>query len=325
MANGHRGRGTVLVGRKLRTWSLLVVVNLLWAAQYPAYRVVADRVSVAALNFWTFVIATVVLLPALLRARRAPRPPGLAPPSTPSVDVLRFVWLSLLGLIPPSVVMAWGIEHSSASNAAILSLTVPVLMMLMGILMLHERPGRYVLLSLTLALLGTALISWDDIIAGNFTGPTLLGNIAVFLSGAGAAFYNAYCKKLLNQHRPVEVLVFGYLAAVLMCAAISLAVDKSPFFRVAQWPLSAWVGIAILGALVWGMAMLLWMWLLEQLELGQISVAVYMLPVFGLILSALTLGERIGTMQYIGGAIVLGSAYLSTAAPASVAAAEMEA
>jgi drug/metabolite transporter (DMT)-like permease len=57
------------------------------------------------------------------------------------------------------------------------------------------------------------------------------------------------------------------------------------------------------------------MMLMGILMLHGISVAVYMLPVFGLILSALTLGERIGAMQYVGGAIVLASAYLSTAVP----------
>jgi drug/metabolite transporter (DMT)-like permease len=62
--------------------------------------------------------------------------------------------------------------------------------------------------------------------------------------------------------------------------------------------------------------MLLWLWLLNQLELGQISVSVYMLPVFGVLLSAATLGERLGLMQLAGGAIVLLSAYFSSAPPA---------
>ncbi len=54
---------------------------------------------------------------------------------------------------------------------------------------------------------------------------------------------------------------------------------------------SAWLAIAVLGGIVWGAAMLIWMWLLDKLELGQISVSVYMLPVFGVLLSAVTLRE----------------------------------
>lgn len=283
--------------------------------QYPAYRVVADTVSVATLNFWTFVIAVIVLLPALLRDRR--RNPASAPRFR-TKEGLTFLWLAALGIIPPSVVMAWGIEHSSASNASILSLTIPVLMMLMGMLMLKERPGRFLLMSLGLAMLGTALISWDDIAAGNFSGRTLTGNIAVFLSGAGAAFYNAYCKKLLERYSGVQVLVYGYIAAIILCAVISIW-DPVPFYAVGGWSVSAWIAVIILGAIVWGAAMLLWMWLLNQLELGQISVSVYMLPVFGVLLSAATLGEQVGAMQLVGGSIVLLSAYFSSAPPAEAA------
>jgi drug/metabolite transporter (DMT)-like permease len=309
----------MLIGRRLKTWGFLAVVNIFWATQYPAYRVVGETVSVAALNFWTFVISVLVLLPALIRDRR--RRTALAKPA-PGASALSFIWLAGLGIIPPSVILAWGIQHSSASNASILSLTIPVLMVLMGMLMLDERPGRYVLVSLALAVAGTALISWDDVVAGNFSGRMLVGNVAVFMSGAGAAFYNAYCKKLLARHSPVEILVYGYISAIVLCAIISLAVDPIPFYQVGTWSVSAWLAVLVLGAVVWGGAMLLWLWLLNQLELGQISVSVYMLPVFGVLLSAATLGERLGLMQLAGGAIVLLSAYFSSAPPADATAAE---
>jgi drug/metabolite transporter (DMT)-like permease len=303
----------MLIGHRFRTWGLLAVVNIFWAAQYPAYRVVAATVSVATLNFWTFVIAVLVLLPALIVDRR--RRLGARKPITLAFG-MSFLGLAALGLIPPSVILAWGIDHSSASNASILSLTIPVLMVLIGMVMLKERPGRFVLVSLALALFGTALTSWDDIAAGNFSGRMLVGNVAVFLSGTGAAFYNAYCKKLLGRYSAVEILVYGDVAAIILCASISLAFDPVPFYQIAHWSLSAWLAVAVLGTIVWGAAMLIWLWLLNQLELGQISVSVYMLPVFGVLLSTVTLGEHLGPMQIAGGGIVLLSAYISSAPPA---------
>lgn len=313
MVGEQRSEGLGTGKKRLKTWCLLVLVNLFWAAQFPAYRVVSDAVSVSALNFWTFVLAIAVLLPKLLRERRL-RPAPMRR-SHWLITSAQFAWLALLGVIPPSVIMAWGIEHSSAANASILQLTIPVLMVLMGVWMLKERPGRYLFLGLGLALLCTALISWNDVAAGHFTGSTFLGNIAVFFAGAGAAFYNAYCKRLLDRHSPVEVLVYGYVAAIVLCAAISLSIDPIPFYQIAGWPLSSWIGIAVLGAVVWGGAMLLWMWLLNQLELVQVSASVYMLSVFGVILSAVTLGDHIGSLQIIAGTVVLASAYLSAAPP----------
>ena len=304
----------MIAGRRLKTWALLALVNVFWAAQYPAYRIVGESMGAATLNFWTFVVAAIVLLPALILDRKRSRNRAELVGSRASAAV-SFVWLALLGIVPPSVVLAWGIAHSSASNASILSLTIPVLMVLMAMLLLKERPGRFLLLSLGLALLGMILISWDDVVSGNFGSGMLIGNVAVFLSGAGAAYYNAYCKILLKRYTALEVLVYGYLAAIAICGAISIAADPVPFYHVTAWTWSAWLAIGVLGAIVWGAAMLIWMWLLDKLELGQISVSVYMLPVFGVLLSALTLGERVGFMQLIGGAIVLLSAYYSSEPP----------
>lgn len=306
----------MIVGQRLKTWGLLALVNVFWAAQYPAYRIVGESMGAATLNFWTFVIAVSVLLPALILDRRRRRKhvdDAVGVSRLPAA--VSFIWLALLGLVPPSVVLAWGISHSSASNASILSLTIPVLMVIMAMLILKERPGRFVLLSLGLALVGMILISWDDVVSGNFGGGMLMGNVAVFLSGAGAAYYNAYCKILLKRYSALEVLVYGYLAAIAICAVISLCVDPVPFYHVTSWSWPAWLAIAVLGAIVWGVAMLIWMWLLDKLQLGQICVSVYMLPVFGVLLSALTLGERVGLMQLIGGVIVLLSAYFSSDPP----------
>ena len=48
-----------------------------------------------------------------------------------------------------------------------------------------------------------------------------------------------------------------------------------------------------LGVLPWGLAMVLWMWVLNRLEVGQVSASIYLLPFFGLGLSVLTVHDRI--------------------------------
>ena len=290
---------------QLRNWALAFVVNFMWAAQYPAYKVASDAMGQGALNFWTFIIATLVLAPFLIAERRRGTARGLRREA-----LWPFLWLSVLGVIPPSVIQSWGIAHSTASNGSILALTIPVMMVGMAVLLLKERPQKFFLISLALALLGTALISWADIASGSFAGKLLLGNLAILFGGAGAAFYNAYGKKLLETHTEMQTLVYGYVVAIVLCAIISLIWDPVPFYHVTSWPLRAWVGVVVLGVMSWGIGMVIWFWLLKQLELTQISVSVYMLPVLGVLLSAITLGERLSLMQIVGGVVVLGSAYL---------------
>src|SRR5215469_1035223 len=275
-----------------RNWCLAFLVNLMWAAQYPAYKVASDAMGIGATNFWTFVIATLCLLPFLIRDGR-----GRSGTKKAGTNWMQLVLLGALGNIPASVILAWGIEHASASNAAILSLTISVMMVWMGVLFLHERPQRLFLVSLILALAGAAVISWGDIAAGSLRHGMLLGTAAILVGALGSAFYNAYGKKVLESHSELEMLVYGYVVTIVLCAPISLMLDPVPFYSVTHWHWRAWVGVLVLGLMSWGLAMAIWLWLLKRLEVAQISVSVYMLPALGVLLSAVTLGERLSLMQ----------------------------
>ena len=58
--------------------------------------------------------------------------------------------------------------------------------------------------------------------------------------------------------------------------------------------------------------MVLWMWVLNRLEVGQISTSIYLLPLFGLILSVVTVHDHITLSQILGGALtVAGTAALT--------------
>jgi drug/metabolite transporter (DMT)-like permease len=61
----------------------------------------------------------------------------------------------------------------------------------------------------------------------------------------------------------------------------------------------------VLGFLSWGFAMVLWMWVLNRLDVGQISVSVYLLPFLGLLVSVVTLHDHLHAVQLIGGLVVL--------------------
>lgn len=289
-------------------FALLALINLLWAAQYPAYKVASRRVAPSTLAAWTFLIAFVLLIPFRLRKRRA---------AFSRTDWRRalgqFATLAVLGLLPPTVLMAWGIERSTASNASILALTIPVLMVLMGIALLGEKLTWLRAASVAGALAGTVLISKSEIAGASFGKSVLAGNLLVLLAGAGSAFYNTYSKRLLNQFTELEILVYGYGFAAAICMVLSSALDKQPFYHLAGYGPGLWLSVLLLGGVSWGIAMVIWLWVLGRLEVTQVSASVYLLPLFGVLLSALTLGERLTAAQAAGGTLVLLAAYLTSA------------
>ena len=83
---------------------------------------------------------------------------------------------------------------------------------------------------------------------------------------------------------PTET-VYGLGANVFDAAAVAAIFEAKPFYRVTGYSGATWIAVAVLGFLSWGVAMILWMWVLNRLEVGQISTSIYLLPLFGLILS----------------------------------------
>ncbi len=289
--------------------AILILVNLLWAVQYPAYKIASASLSAAAMNFWVLTAGVVILLPfavsgwrgggwrAVLSWRRVVGP---------------FLLLGVFGIVPPSVLLAWGIDRSTASNAAILSLTIPVLMTLLGVLLLGERLTVLRCASLGMALAGTLVISWSDLSHDLIRTRLLAGNAVILLAGLGSAFYNTYGKVLMERFREVDVLIGSYTVGAFCCLVISVAFDPVPFYRVTGIGAGVWISVGVLGAFTWGIAMVLWMWVLKRLEASQASVSIYLLSVFGVVLSALTLHERLGVTQIGGGVLVVAATWLTS-------------
>ena len=179
-------------------------------------------------------------------------------------------------------------------------------------LMLREKLSVIRLGSLLLGLIGTLLLSTNDLAQASFAKTLLFGNVVILLGGLGSAFYNTYSKVLLDRHSELEVLIYSYIIAVISCAFISITIERKPFYEVTGYGISTWVSIAVLGLLPWGVAMLLWMWVLKRLEVGQISSSIYLLPLFGLVLSILTVHETVSLREIFGGLLIVGGTMFLT-------------
>lgn len=293
-----KSRGALYLG-------IVASVNLLWAAQYPAYKIASEALPAATLNFWTFVFALGVLVPCRFALRSRIHPQSIERSSLLGTDVLRLVVLGLLGIVPPSVLLAWGIAKSSAANASILALTIPVLMSVLAVVLLHERLTWLRLASLSAGLVGTLLLSSSDLKHFSLDPHMAVGNGVIFLSGLGSAFYNAYGKRLLARFSALDLLVYSEGVACLACLLIALCFARDSLLNAAHYTPRLWVAMAVLGLIPWGLAMVLWLFMLTKLDLSQLSVSVYLLPVFGLALSVLSLNEHIGVAQVFGSVLVL--------------------
>ncbi len=298
--------------RTLVDISLLVLVNAVWGAQFTAYKLVSNDIGPVTVSAWIFLIAAVVLIPFVIheRLRGSAAEAGLETNGSRSLlshrNMAGFLAIGILGLVPASAFMAWGVARSTASNSALINLTVPIITAVMAVAILGERMTAPRWLSLLISLAGVLILSdidWRhlELTSNKF----LLGNVLVLLSCTSSSFYNVCSKDLLRRFSPVEVLTFGYFLAVLVSVPLLFWVEPFSFEALRHYSAPTWIGLLLLGVFVWGLAMILWLFLLKRLDVSQASVSVYLLPFLGVLISAVFLGERITGTMIIGGAVTL--------------------
>jgi drug/metabolite transporter (DMT)-like permease len=294
---------------RLGDWALLLVCNLIWASQFVLAKLVQERMGPVFATFVPMTLATLLLVPILRKERRA-RGAAARPPAA---DVLRFVVIGVLGQVAAQLLVTWGVGIAPASNAALLSLTLPVATAIMAFFILGERmtPVRWA--SFALALLGVAQCSGVDWATLDFARRRFLaGNLLIMGGVCGSAFYNVYGKRLLGRYTPLEVLVFSYYAVVATLLPLAVALEPSGFGAAASFGGKAWLGLLLLAVLQYALSMVLFLNVLSRLDATQAALSNYLIPFFGLIIAWLVLGERLTPPTLTGGALVLASTLLIT-------------
>src|SRR5215831_2015051 len=142
--------------KNLVSFCLLLLVNGMWAAQYAAYKTASSQMGPVTVRAWTFLIATLILLPFLLKERAANDVPARR--RWTRRDWIGFLVIGIFGLVHASAFLAWGTDRSTASNAALIYLTVPILTAILASIILGERMTWVGWLSLAVSLAAVMLL-----------------------------------------------------------------------------------------------------------------------------------------------------------------------
>ncbi|WP_321475528.1 DMT family transporter [uncultured Paludibaculum sp.] len=292
----------------MRNFVLLALVNFLWAIQFPASRVAAQELRPLTLTWFAMLLAAILMLPVAWSERRPAAPPGRWPHRLAQVLVL-----GLSGSLIAQMCLNWGLERAPASNASVINLTVPVLMTVLAALLLGERMSSVRWLAFALSIPGVLLssgIRWNE--TSFVEGRYFLGNMLIFLSCWGSAFYNVYSKRALDWLGPAQLLVATFTVSLIALLPAMLFYEPGPLQRLQSASSAALFGLIIIGALSLALSMFLYFRVLGEVDATQASLSIYFLPVFGVLLSGLALHETVSSALLAGGLLVGIGAWLVT-------------
>lgn len=297
----------------MRYFFLLSLVNLMWAFQFSGAKLATEQLGPITVAFLPMAMATLLLTPLLLFSRAGHAgAAAVERPGTISL-IFQFVLLGALGPVAAQLFLVWGVALAPASNAAVINLTIPALTAVLALILLRERMTRSRWIAFGLAIAGVLIVSdldWGSLQI--FEGEYLLGNLLVFLSCCGSAFNNTYSKKLLRWFGPAEVFVYSALVADLILFGLMLRYEPQFWGKLAGLSGTAWLNLGAIALFSLSLSMLLFFWVIQRIDVTQASVSIYLLPVFGVIIAALTLKEKV-TWQLIAGALlVFASTFLVT-------------
>ena len=291
---------------------ILILVNIFWAVQFSAAKIATDNLGPITVTVVPLIMSVLMMAPFLALKKRNST---LDPPASGKVltTVLSFVLLGTAGIVISQLCLTWGISRSLASNAAVITLGTPAITAVTAYFMLSERMTRLRWISFVLAFAGVLMcsdIDWRSVqlLKGNY----LVGNMLLFLSLWGASFYNTYAKKLLRKFTPFEVTVYSFTVCSLVLLPLALIFEPMPWSRWASLGWQVWVSLLAIAVFALTLATVLFFAVLQKLDVTQAILSVYMAPIFGVIIAAVTVHETITLELILGGVLVFVSTFLVT-------------
>lgn len=276
----------------------------MWSLQFTCIKLTQEQVGPYFTVWAPMLLATIFLTPFVLK--------DFKKSGKRFKDILIFGQLALLGAFPAQVLMTWGTQYSLASNAAILTLSLPVITALFAFLLLREKMNKIRWLSFLIAIIGVILCTTGDIKHLDFGNKYALGNILIFLAIVGNSYYNTGCKKVAERYTEMEMVFYTYVVMVILLTPLVLYYEHDVFERIPSFTKQTWTGMTLLTFFHNFLSMILFFKALKVLDAMQVALSNYLITFFGLPIAAIWLGETLNSPAIAGGILVLISTLIIT-------------
>ena len=291
--------------QQARAYALLGLVMLLWAGNSIVGRAVRDDVGPFILSFVRWVGASLVLLPFAIGPLRR------------DWEALKRSWvivlvLGLTGVAAFNAIMYTGLHYTTATNGLLLQAAIPPAVLAADRLLFGVRAGWAQLLGIIASMLGVAVIVFQGqpshVLGFRFG----LGDVLVLIACADWALYTVLLRKR-PAVSPLSFLLATFLVGVAAIAPLALwEALVGPPVRWGAGVGAAFLYVAVLPSLV---SYLIYNHATEVVGPARAGQAITLLPLFGALLSAALLGEKLHPYHFVGMALILIGIVVAALAP----------
>ena len=219
------------------------------------------------------------------------------------------VWVyvsGLLGITLYTILENYGVRFTTTANSALVVASFPAITVLFELLIYKMKPTFAKSAGIILAIAGVMVLTGLSSETGE---NPLWGNICLIAAGVTWAFYSFTTRKVTDKFPSLTLTFYQMLGSTVFYIPFVLAEG-------AEWkPWTPDVTGSVLFLCIGCSfaALLLYNFGLRKLSAGISAVFLNLIPVFGVVCSALIAKETITPPQLIGGAVVIAGVLLSCA------------
>ena len=276
-----------------KTIAALIVLGTMFGAAFLFMKVIIDEIAVTELVAGRLALGavTVLILAAVLR-----RSLNLAPKAVGAAAVL-----VVLDSIIPYTLVATGEDSIDSGTASVLISLMPVFTVLLASIALpSERPSLRGIAGLGLGVTGVAVLAGDDLL--DVTSGSTLGMLAVVGAALSYAVAAVYAKVLLKHEDAVGLTAVKLSIGAVIAMGITLVLHGAPDYGSMSTEGAA--SLVALGVISTGLVFAGYFWLIGAAGSVTASLVTYVVPVAGLLLGWIVLGEEIGANTIAGAALI---------------------
>ena len=215
-------------------------------------------------------------------------------------DYLRLAWYSALGVVLNQLLFVKGIEYTTAINATLFSVTIPIFALLVSVALRTDKLTWRKGLGVALAAGGVVLLI--DPTQSDLSARTSFGNFLIVASSLAYGAYIAISKDVFERYGAVVSLAWIFVFGSLMTLPFGVySMAQVPLASI-SWTVWAIVFYVIIGPTIG--AYFLNGWALARVAPSTVAVYVYLQPIIAFAVAPMVLGETITLRTIISSALI---------------------
>ncbi len=285
--------------KRIHAYILLTIVAIIWGVAASVIKFTQRGIPSLPFLTYRFAIAGVfALLFFFITKAKLPKKPG---------DLLE---LSFYGLLVSTVslgLLFWGVQTTSIIEMNIITSVAPLITSIVGVKLLNEHVTKREKIGLSIALAGTLFTIFEPLVTNHGRGIHVVGNLLVFSYVLTNSFASLLGKKLLRKKVSATVMTnFGFIVGFVSIAAISIfQVGPTNLINsVTHLELKYHLGVLYMALISGTLGYTLVNKAQKSIEIGEVAVFSYLLPIFGIPTAVFWLGEKLVPGVVIGGIII---------------------